>query len=211
MLGPNLKRLPTGPDASLVLTFDDGPDPEVTPRVMDMLDAFGAKASFFVVGRRAEQHPRLLRELVRRGHGVENHTYSHPYGFACMGPVAQWREIRRAQDVIADACGQAPRYFRAPMGLRNPLLGPGLAAEGLALVSWTRRGYDTRRKDPARVLARLTKGLAAGDILLMHDGSSARGEDGRPVVLEVLPQLLRRMGGLGLTSAALPVLPTSGV
>ncbi|TCH98392.1 polysaccharide deacetylase family protein [Roseococcus sp. SYP-B2431] len=208
MLGPNLTRLPEGHGARVALTFDDGPDPEVTPRVLDLLDAQGAKASFFVLGRRAERHPALLRETLRRGHGVENHTHGHPYGFACMGPVAQWREIRRAQDAILDACGQAPRYFRAPMGLRNPLLDPALAAEGLRLVSWTRRGLDTRRRPPERVLARLADGLAAGDILLLHDGSLSRrpGEavGGHLPVLDVLPGLLRRIAEQGLTAIALP-------
>jgi peptidoglycan/xylan/chitin deacetylase (PgdA/CDA1 family) len=204
MLGSNLTRLPAGHGACVVLTFDDGPDPEVTPQVLDMLDAHGAKASFFVIGRRAEQHPALLREMLRRGHGIENHTHGHPFGFACMGPVAQWREIRRAQEAIAAACGQAPRFFRAPMGLRNPLLDPALAAERLGLVSWTRRGFDTRRGPSEKVLARLTSGLAAGDILLLHDGSSAPSAEGRPIVLDVLPGLLRGIAELGLTAIALP-------
>jgi peptidoglycan/xylan/chitin deacetylase (PgdA/CDA1 family) len=205
MLGRNLTRLPMEREGRVVLTFDDGPNPEVTPRVLDILDTHGAKASFFVVGRRAEQHPALLREMLRRGHGIENHTYRHPHGFACMGPFAQRREIRLAQEAIAAACGHMPRYFRAPMGLRNPLLDPALAAEGLRLVSWTRRGLDTRRgRPPGRVLARLTNGLAAGDILLLHDGSSALGAQGRPIVLEVLPDLLRGIAELGLAATALP-------
>ncbi|MDB5378976.1 MAG: GlcNAc deacetylase, Carbohydrate Esterase Family 4-like protein [Rubritepida sp.] len=209
MLGRNLTRLPAGHGACVALTFDDGPDPEVTPQVLDLLDAHGAKASFFVLGSRAERHPALLREMLGRGHGVENHTHDHPFGFACMGPVAQWREVRRAQEAIAAACGQAPRYFRAPMGLRNPLLDPALAAEQLSLVSWTRRGLDTRPGPPEQVLARLTGGLAAGDILLMHDGSTVRGRGARstgrrPPVLDVLPGLLHRISALGLTAIALP-------
>lgn len=204
LLGANMSRLPQGQGNSVALTFDDGPDPEVTPRVLDLLDAFGARASFFVLGERADRHPHLLREMLRRGHDVENHTHRHPYGFACMGPVAQWREIRQAQEAIAAACGRAPHFFRAPMGLRNPLLDPVLAAEGLQLASWTRRGLDTRRRPPERILARLTRRLAAGDILLLHDGSSARDAAGRPLVLEVLPALLRRLAELGLTAIALP-------
>jgi peptidoglycan/xylan/chitin deacetylase (PgdA/CDA1 family) len=207
LLGRNLRRLPAGQDGLVALTFDDGPDPEVTPQVLDILDAFGAKASFFVIGRHVERHPGLVRELLRRGHGVENHTYRHPVGFACRGPVSQWREIHRAQQAIEEACGQAPRFFRAPMGLRNPLLDPALAAEGLHLVSWTRRGLDTRRQEPERILARLTRGLSAGDILLLHDGSSARDAEGRPLVLEVLPGLLRRIAELGLTATSLSCLP----
>lgn len=207
MLGRNLRRLPPARSGHVALTFDDGPDPEITPRILDMLDSFGAKASFFVIGDRAERQPELLRDMLRRGHGVENHTHRHPMAFACLGPVRQWREIHRAQRAIEEACGQAPRFFRAPMGLRNPLLDPALAVEGLQLVSWTRRGLDTLRQEPEAVLARLTRGLAAGDILLLHDGSSARDGQGRPLVLEVLPELLRRIAAAGLTATSLAGAP----
>lgn len=210
MLGPNLRRLPAEHEGLVALTFDDGPHPEVTPRILDILDAFGAKASFFVIGRQVERHPGLVRELLRRGHSVENHTHRHPMGFACRGSIGQWREIHRAQRAIEEACGQAPRFFRAPMGLRNPLLDPVLAAEGLDLVSWTRRGLDTRRQAPEAILARLTRGLASGDILLLHDGSSALDDQGRPLVLEVLPALLRRIAEAGLRATSLACLPRPG-
>ena len=205
LLGRNLVRLPGEREGRVALTFDDGPHPGITPRILDVLDAFGAKASFFVIGRRAAQHPALLREILRRGHGVENHTHRHLPSFACLGPVGQWRELREAQDAIADASGHTPRYFRAPYGLHSPLLDPALAATELGLVSWTRRGLDTLRARPEKVLARLTDGLAQGDILLLHDGvTSALDAEGRPIVLEVLPALLRRIAALGLTAAALP-------
>lgn len=202
MLGRNLCRL-DGVSGHVALTFDDGPDPDVTPRVLDLLDAHGAKASFFLIGARAERHPELVREILRRGHGVENHTHSHSMAFACLGIGGQWREIDRAQRAIENACGCAPRYFRAPLGIRNPLLDPVLAAAGLDLVSWTRRGYDTMRHPPETVIARLTDGLAAGDILLLHDGRAARRMAGNPAVLEILPGLLHRIAGAGLTARAL--------
>ena len=119
MLGSNLTRVaPPAPGASdaVVLTFDDGPDPVVTPRVLDLLDRHGAKASFFVLGRLAAQHPEILRDIVARGHSVENHTHRHPLSFAGWLPGAMLREIRRAQEAIADACGQAPQYFRRRPG-----------------------------------------------------------------------------------------------
>lgn len=198
MLGPNLTRMPAAGEA-VVLTFDDGPDPEVTPRVLDLLDHHGAKASFFVLGRLAARHPQLLREILARGHGVENHTHRHPLGFAAWPPGAMLREIRRAQAAIADACGRAPQYFRAPAGLRSPLLDPVLAIAGLRLVSWTRRGYDTVSPDPDRVLRRLTRNLGAGDILLLHD----RGPAASCMTLRVLPRLLAALSAAGLGAAAL--------
>lgn len=203
LLGPVLTRL-DGAEPRIALTFDDGPDPEVTPRVLDLLDAWGAKASFFVIGERAARHPALLREMLRRGHGVENHTHRHPLGFAAFGPGAMLREIETAQAAIADACGQAPRLFRPPAGLRSPLLDPVLSLTGLSLAAWTRRGYDAVSPHPGRVLARLSRGLGPGDVLLLHDGRSARGYPGRAVVLEVLPALLDRIAAAGLSAVALP-------
>ena len=100
--------------------------------------------------------------------------------------------------------GQRPSCFRAPAGLRNPFLEPVLHRLGLSLVSWTRRGFDTREGDAQRVLARLTRGLAAGDILLLHDGNAARTARGEPVLLEVLPLLLERLRADGLRAVTLP-------
>jgi peptidoglycan/xylan/chitin deacetylase (PgdA/CDA1 family) len=205
LLGPNLVRLPAAAAArNLVsLTFDDGPDPEVTPRVLDLLDRYGMRASFFCVGEKAAAHPEVVREIARRGHGVENHSRGHSWAFAFYGLVRLRREIETAQSLIGAAAGRAPSYFRAPMGLRSPLLDPVLARCGLHHVSWTRRGFDATMHDPGGVLQRLTAGLAAGDILLLHDRGDTRTRDGTPVVLAVLPPLLQRLKSQGLTSVTL--------
>ncbi len=203
MLGPNLVRLPGRGTRAVALTFDDGPDPELTPRVLDLLDAAGARATFFVIGERAARHAPLLREMLRRGHLVENHTHRHPALFAAWGPWRMRREIAEAQAAIADACGRMPRYFRAPAGLRSPLLDSVLALEGLSLVTWTRRGFDTASHRPDRVLARLTRGLGEGDILLLHDANARRDTRGHPVVLAVLPPLLDAIRAAGLRTVSL--------
>lgn len=205
-LGPNLVRLPPAAVArrEVALTIDDGPDPEVTPAVLDLLDAAGAKATFFCIAERARRHPALLREILRRGHSVQNHSLHHRHTFSLLGPEGYRREIAAAQSVFVALTGQAPTLFRAPAGLRNPFLDPVLHRLGLRLASWTRRGYDTREADPARVLARLVRGLAAGDILLLHDAHAARAADGRPVILAVLPELLARLRADGLRPVTLP-------
>lgn len=206
LLGPNLVRLPAAAAASgiVALTFDDGPDPEVTPRVLDLLDRHGATASFFCVGARARRHPALVREIVRRGHSVENHTDRHPLGFAAFGIGGMRREILRAQAALADLTGVPPVLFRAPAGLRSPLLDPVLAGAGLGYVTWTRRGHDSLRRDPAPVLRQLVRGLRGGDILLLHDGTCARTAEGVPVVLAVLPGLLRAIEGRALRALPVP-------
>ena len=199
LLGPNRSRLPeeAARRGEVALTFDDGPDPEVTPRVLDLLDGAGAKATFFCIGRRVEARPDLAAEIVRRGHGIENHTWSHPNTFAWYLPPAQRREIVRAQEAIERAAGRAPRLFRPPAGFRNPLTERELWHAGLTLASWTRRGYDAVEKDPAAILRRLLAGLSAGDVLLLHDGSAGTGK-GNPVVLEVLPRLLEELAARSL-------------
>jgi len=205
-LGPNLRRLPDAAAArgEVSLTIDDGHNPEVTPAVLDLLDAAGARATFFCIAAQAEAHPQLCREIVRRGHSVQNHSHRHSHTFSLLGLRGFTREIERAQDALAQITGLRPRFFRAPAGLRNPFLAPVLHELQLELVSWTRRGFDTVRSDPDDVLARLTHKLRAGDILLLHDGNAARTTRGQPVVLDVLPALLKRFEGTGLRAVTLP-------
>jgi peptidoglycan-N-acetylglucosamine deacetylase len=205
LLGHNQQRLSQAACQAkqIAITIDDGPDPQVTPAVLDVLDEAGAKASFFCIGQRVEAHPELAREIVRRGHQIENHSYAHRHTFSMMGMGGLQKEISRAQTVIESVTGRKPQYFRAPAGLRSPLLDPVLQRLGLTLVSWKRRGFDTVSREPALVLNRLTQGLSAGDILLLHDGHSARAQNGRAVILEVLPGLLQTAAQLQLSAVRL--------
>jgi len=191
-LGPNWTQLPAAARArnEIAVTIDDGPDPAVTPQVLDVLDRHAARASFFCIGEKAARHPDLCREIVRRGHAVENHSQHHRHHFALMGPSGFMRELQTAQDTLAAITGQRPSFFRAPAGLRNPLLDPVLHRLGLRLASWSARGFDTRSGDVERVQRRLLRGLRPGAILLVHDGNAARTRDGIPVILEVLPAVL---------------------
>jgi len=197
LLGPNLVRLPASAERrrEISLTFDDGPDPEVTPRVLDLLDRYQAKASFFCIGENAAAQPELVKEIARRGHSVENHSYRHHRAFAFFGISRLKREVDAAQSMVASITGRAPVFFRAPAGFRSPFLDSVLAPRGLRYVSWTRRGFDAVSTDPRRILKRLTRGLAAGDVLLMHDSA--------PVVLAVLPALLEQLSARGLKAVSL--------
>lgn len=205
MLGSNMRHL--SPEAcaagQVAITIDDGPHPQVTPAVLDILDASNAKASFFCIGRAIETYPLLAREIVMRGHSIENHSYMHSHHFSLMGINALKKEISKAQDVIFQTTGYKPKYFRAPAGLRSPLLDPVLQNLSLELVSWTRRGFDTVTQDPDKVRERLEHKLKAGDILLLHDGNCAITSTGRPVILEVLPKLLSKLQNLGLQAVSI--------
>jgi peptidoglycan/xylan/chitin deacetylase (PgdA/CDA1 family) len=205
LLGPNWTHLPAAAAAngSVAITIDDGPDPAVTPQVLDLLDQHRAKATFFCIGELVEQHSGLAREIISRGHSIENHSQHHLHRFSVLGPGGIAAEIARAQDTIAAVTGERPRFFRAPAGLRSPLLDPVLARFGLRLASWTRRGFDTVNPDPAIVFERLTRGLRSGDILLLHDGHAAHTASGTPVILEVLPRVLQAVAAAKLTPITL--------
>jgi len=205
LLGRNITRLPDSAAArgEVAITIDDGPEPGVTPAVLDLLDAAGQRATFFCIAERAAAHPELAREIVARGHEVQNHTARHPHTFSLMGPARYAAELGRAQQMLQQITGRRPTCFRAPAGFRNLFLAPVLARLDLQLVSWTRRGFDTREADPARVSQRLLRGLRGGDILLLHDGNAARTAQGTPVLLHVLPVLFERLRAQGLRSVTL--------
>ncbi|MES2181423.1 MAG: polysaccharide deacetylase family protein [Pseudomonadota bacterium] len=191
-LGPNWTELPAAAVSrnEVALTIDDGPEPTVTPMVLDLLDSFNVQATFFCIGNKIAQHPELSREIVRRGHAIENHSQQHRHYFSLLGVAGFTHEIQSAQETIFSITGTRPQFFRAPAGLRNPFLEIALNRLGLRLASWTVRGFDTRVKDAEQVKNRLLGGLRPGAILLMHDGNAARTTGNIPVILAVLPSLL---------------------
>lgn len=198
LLGPNLRRSRAAEEAgAVVLTFDDGPDPAVTPAVLDLLDARGVSATFFCIGEHAAAHRALTAEIASRGHRLENHSYSHRNGFFFHAPKTLDREIGRCQEELTRASGRPPAFFRAPAGIRSPLLESALGRAGLRLTSWTRRGFDTASTSPERVASRLTRGMRAGDVILLHDGTRGGAASAR-VVLDALPRVLDAIetGGL---------------
>lgn len=205
LLGPNWTRLPAAAASrrQIALTIDDGPDPHVTPRVLALLEERHVHATFFCIGQRVRAHSELAREITRRGHAIENHSHRHAHYFSLLGPHGMTLDIERAQDTIGIVTGQRPAFFRAPAGLRNPFLDPVLSRLGLKLASWTRRGFDTVNASAEAVLGKLTSGLEAGDILLLHDGHAARSRTGAPIILEVLPRLLDAVAAADLAPVTL--------
>ncbi|HSI22931.1 MAG TPA: polysaccharide deacetylase family protein [Methylophilaceae bacterium] len=199
-LGANWTHLPQGATQrnEIALTIDDGPDPEVTPQVLELLQRHNVRATFFCIGSKVVQYPELCREIVRHGHAIENHTQHHRHNFSLLGLAGYAREIAAAQESLGRIAGMPPQFFRAPAGLRNPFLQPVLARLGLQLASWTVRGFDTCTHDAAQVRARLSRGVKPGAILLLHDGNAARTVTGDPVILQVLPDLITSAHAAGL-------------
>lgn len=189
LFGPALQRVPHAPEKSVCLTIDDGPCPD-TREMLGILEEFQAAATFFLIGSRAESRPEDVREILRRGHGIGNHTQTHPAGrFWAYGPGAQRREIGNCQDALRRIGGVAPGWFRAPAGFRNPYLCPVLREAGLRCAGWQARGFDTSQTDVARIVRRLTRRLLPGAILLIH-----QGHPHSPALLRELLRTLRDRG-----------------
>lgn len=187
---PVLARLdPARPE--VWLTIDDGPSDD-TPLLLDLLDAHGARATFFLVGERAAARPALVREIVRRGHGIGNHSQHHPQAwFWLLGPRHMAAEVGQAQAVLAALAGRPPRWFRSVVGMTNPFVAPALRRHGLQRVAWSARGYDGVDCVPEQVVARIARDLRPGAIVLLHEGA-AHGHN--PQILRAVLGILRKRG-----------------
>jgi peptidoglycan-N-acetylglucosamine deacetylase len=170
----------------LAVTFDDGPNPLDTPKLLDILRDKNVKATFFVVGKRADQYPEIVRRAWAEGHLIANHTWSHRHLFCFLTPGRLRTEIERGSESVRRICGFSPRLFRSPVGLRHPLLRPYLKDAGLEYVSWTMRTRDTFARNPGMLARRILKQATSGDIILLHDHLP----DGTHVMLEALPRVI---------------------
>ncbi len=170
------------------LTIDDGPDPEQTPRLLEILKRHGAHASFFVVGKNVEKHRDLCRKMVEEGHSLENHTHTHPSWIFWAMPCCGIRsEIARCSHAIRVAAGVAPAWFRSPAGLTNACVHPMAARAWLRVAGWSADGLDgLPGRDPKEVAARILKGVIPGAILLMHEGPGRRSAQVLSLLLEGL-------------------------
>jgi len=210
LFGPIIWR--TKSPRKLAITFDDGPNPKITPELLNLLDRFHARATFFVIGRFASECPELLRETVDRGHVVANHTASHVNLF-WRTPSGIRDEIQKCNEAISAATGEPPKWFRPPFGMRNPWVVSEAKAQGLGTVSWTYLPGDWRAK-PAEwligrmdVIAQRARSARAGgklsetghgDILCLHDGDHRFLNADRSPTLAALQHWLPRWRDMGL-------------
>lgn len=191
----------------VALTFDDGPDPEWTPRVLDLLRRHRARATFFVVGERVRRHPELVRRAVAEGHEIGNHTWSHRRLDRCERDRAD-EQLRRGGAAIAAVTGEQPRLFRPPWGLIDPVGLLAAAERGYQVVLWS--GL-IRGRSPERDLDRTLASLTPGAVILGHDG----GTTPRPELISAFDRLLERLSAdgyrfvtvSGLRERAAPVNP----
>jgi peptidoglycan/xylan/chitin deacetylase (PgdA/CDA1 family) len=189
----NRSRVACSDRPSVALTFDDGPDPATTPRVLDILREKQVRATFFAVGKCAARHPELVRRALAEGHLVENHTWSHPSLFCFLMPGRLRAEIEKCTETLRGISGRKPRYFRSPVGLRHALLRPYLRRAGLEYISWQIRTRDTLNLKSGELTGRILNKVMPGDIVLLHD-HRAGGVD---VLLGVLPRVIDELRARG--------------
>jgi peptidoglycan-N-acetylglucosamine deacetylase len=207
LFGPTVCR--TNSSRHLALTFDDGPNPAITPKLLDLLDRYNAQATFFVVGRFVRECPQLVREIIARGHLVGNHTDSHPNLIYCSASETR-NQLLRCNVAVATITGSAPKWFRPPYGARSPWLG-GVAREfSLPVVMWTLIPGDWRVKPSDWLIQRMTPiadrarhklatpSAASGDVLCLHDGDHKHLNGDRTHTLAALEYWLPRWRDLGL-------------
>lgn len=183
-------------EKALYLTFDDGPHPDHTPALLELLGQHGAKATFFLIGREAERYPQLVERIVEEGHVLGNHSYSHPM-FDALTHTEQWVEVERTDEVLSSFDGRSHHGFRPPRGVFSLLLTLRFALNRRKLAYWSYDTLDYQNREPDELANRLrAQPPRAGDVMLMHDDSDCS--------LRMLEMLLPEWKQHGFTFRALP-------
>jgi peptidoglycan/xylan/chitin deacetylase (PgdA/CDA1 family) len=187
----------TGDPASnqVAISFDDGPDPIRSSEILQILDWFRCKATFFLIGENIEKNDGVVREMKAAGHTIGCHSFSHSRWFPFFTAGRISREIRDTNRLIEKHTGEKVRYFRPPFGVTNPNVRKGLQNSGLRVIGWSIRSFDTRAGSTDKVISRITKRLRGGDIILLHETSE--------YVVHVLEKLLPMIREMGLTCVSL--------
>ena len=200
VFGRVLARLPA--DDAVALTFDDGPNPEATPRVLDVLRQEQVPATFFLLGRHVDRWPAVAARVASEGHAIGNHGYHHRK-LHRRGPGYVRLDIALGAESIVRATGVSPRWFRAPHGFRNPWVSAIAAEMGQRTVGWTLGVYDSDRPGADVIARRSVTGLRGGGILLLHDGDGYDPAGDRTQTAEALPGIIRGLRNAGLRFVSL--------
>ncbi|MEG1036961.1 MAG: polysaccharide deacetylase family protein [Mucinivorans sp.] len=189
-----LKSLCRGGDSSMgvAITFDDGVDPVMTPKVLRVLHRYGAKATFFIIGDKARQYPELVKQIVDGGHTVGNHSYYHQPYFPMKSSSAMCREIEMCSETLKSITGQDVVFFRPPFGVTNPMVRRAADQSGLTSIGWSIRSLDTMGGAQDQIYSRVTRKLKTGSVVLLHDNL-----DGAEALLDAI---LSQMQSKGLRS-----------
>jgi len=175
---------------SIAITFDDGPVPGRTEKILDILKSGQVRAAFFCIGSRVADYPALAKRIHDAGHLLGNHSYWHGKTFDLQTSKKIARELTDTDEIIHRTIGVRPNFFRPPYGVTNPMVARAVRKGGYKTIGWTKRSLDTFITSPAALMNRVTKSLKAGDVILFHDNSNT--------TLEILPDLFDHVEKLGL-------------
>ncbi|HEV7388689.1 MAG TPA: polysaccharide deacetylase family protein [Gemmatimonadaceae bacterium] len=202
LFGPALGKI-EGDRKVVALTFDDGPNPDATPRILDTLAEKGVRATFFVLGSHAERWPELVRRISHEGHQLGNHGYFHRK-LQFKSPFYVSRDIRLGIRAIKRAGAPAPKYFRAPHGFRSPWTTPIAASYGERTIGWSLGVWDSDRPGVDEIVKRTLEGVSPGSIVLLHDGDGYNPDGDRMQTAAALPLIIDRLKEEGYEFATLP-------
>lgn len=177
-----IKSVNEGKPEGISLTFDDGPEPKVTKKILDVLELAGVKATFFVIGKKAEQYPDIINLIVGKGHTIGNHSWSHHAGIGMFSKQKLLADFNQCSQKIEEITGQKTVYLRPPFGVTNPRYENVLKNTGMKSIGWSIRSFDTSAKNEQKLLHRITSQLKPGAIVLLHDT--------KDITLDILPALL---------------------
>jgi len=171
-----------GKKGSLCITFDDGPHPEHTQAILDILAKYKAPATFFMIGKNVDAHPAIVKQVQQQGHEIGNHSYHHSnmHGFLSTKGVVS--EIEKCSEAIMHITEEAVEYYRPPFGVTNPNIADAVKQTGMPAIGWDIRSLDTTATDADKLLARITNAIPTGTILLLHDT--------QPITVQILPAIL---------------------
>lgn len=204
LFGRVIARLPASDGMRQVaLTFDDGPNPVASPRILDVLAAERVPATFFLLGRHVERWPDIARRVATDGHGVGNHGWHHRK-LHRRGPAYARLDLALGTDAIEGATGVRPRFFRAPHGFRSPWVTRIARQLGQRTVGWTLGVWDSDRPGAAVIARRAVDGIRRRGILLLHDGDGYDPVGDRTQTAEALPTIIRELRALGYEFVSLP-------
>ena len=198
LFGPVVFRGAHGHGRNVALSFDDGPDPEWTGQILDILQAHRVPAAFFVIGRYADTHQDLIARIHAEGHVIGNHSYDHDH-LGTFRYTSYWEhELARTDEAIHRAIGLRPGLVRPPMGLRNPLMMKTFRRGGYTTVTWSCRGLDGVKTTAGRIVSRLSDRIQAGSIIALHDGTDPFGQRNPQSTIDALPQIIANVRSQGL-------------
>ena len=193
-----VKSINKGVKKGIAITFDDGPDPKITPQILDILAHEKVKATFFVIGHKIKGQDALLQRIYKEGHIIGNHSFAHNKRLTILSSNNLKKDISNCSAVIEKVIHQKIFFFRPPFGVTNPRYSRALKHLNIKSIGWSARSFDTIASDKAALYKKIIKKIKKGSIVLLHDTQK--------ITLDILPDLMQFCKNNGINIVSLPEL-----